>query len=296
MNRTSQCLLFCSLATCAPTGYAGEPVDQSLEVAGDVEVAIDVRRGSVAVEGWNEARVHVSGTRDDRSEAFVFEQEADRILIEDQVPDDVRGGDGSRLTIRVPRSARLRASHVSASLTARDVAGRARLRTVSGEIVATGLSGDVDVHTVSGEVQVAHAGDAIRIDTVSGDVEVTANATTVDVETVSGDLDIDNRGALRRGSGSTVSGDVDYATALGDDADLSLESVSGDVTLVLRGPVDARVDVDAGPGGEIENGLGGRVEHERKSGPGETATVVLGAGRGAINANTLSGTVELRAE
>jgi len=295
MNRSLILIALFAGTIVAQAARAGEPVDQTLDAAGLADVSIEVRRGKAVVQGWDEPRVRVTGTRDDRSEAFVFERTGDSIAIEDRIPDSARDGDGTNFTVHVPRAVRVRASLVSADLKISDVDGRARLRTVSGDIAATGLGGDAALHTVSGDVEIDHAGAELRVDSVSGDIDARANARDLDVETVSGDASVDNRAVLQRGRVSTVSGDVDLATALAGDADLSLESVSGDVTLTLRGGVDARIDADAGPGGEIENALAGTVEREGRAGSGESLTIRIGSGSGDVQAATVSGTIVINA-
>jgi hypothetical protein len=278
----------------ASAASAGEAVDRTLDASGATDVSITVRRGAVEVLGADGGRVQVSGTLDDRSEGLVFEREGDSIEIEDRVPENLRSGEGTRLTVRVPKGVRVRAALVSAHLTVTGVDGGGRLHTVSGDIVATALGGDVSVGTVSGDIEIDHVGPELRVDAVSGDVVARARTTEVDVETVSGDASVDNEGTLRRGRMSTVSGDLDLATAFLADGDLSLDTVSGDVALTLRGPVDARIEVDAGPGGEIENGLDGRIVRQDRAGPGESLTLSLGKGSGEIEVSTVSGTVELR--
>ena len=278
----------------ASAASAGEAVDRALDASGVTDVSITVRRGAVEVLGGDATGVQVSGTLDDRSEAFVFERVGDSIEIEDRVPENLRGGEGTRLTVRVPTGVRVRAALVSAHLTVTGVDGGGRLHTVSGDIVAKALGGDVSVGTVSGDMEIEHAGPALRVAAVSGDVIARTQTTDVDVETVSGDASVDNEGTLRRGGMSTVSGDLDLVTAFAADGDLSLETVSGDIALTLRGAVDARIEVDAGPGGEIENGLDGRIVREDRAGPGESLTQSLGKGSGEIEASTVSGTVALR--
>jgi DUF4097 and DUF4098 domain-containing protein YvlB len=157
------------------------------------------------------------------------------------------------------------------------------------------LGGDLVVGTVSGDVTVAHTGESLRLGTVSGDIEARAAARTIELETVSGRVRLDNGAAVSRGRVSSVSGDLELTTAVAAEGDLALESVSGAVTLALRGAVDARVALDAGPGGSIENRLGGEELDRSSHGPTESLALRLGSGRADIDVGTLSGRIELSA-
>lgn len=283
-----------SMMLIAGAAVAGERVDQSLDAGEEGEVSIDVRRGVVTVVGWDEPRVAVVGTRDDHSTGFVFERDGDLIRIEDQVADDSRGGDGTRITVRMPRGHAIRADLVSAELEVDGVRGRARLRTVSGDIEARNLGDDAALRTVSGDIELEQAGRTLQFDTVSGDVDAEIQAIDLSAESVSGDLDIDNRGELERGKLSTVSGDLVLASPLATDADVSLETVSGDVTMTLRGDASARMHIDAGLSGDIDNAIRGSEGTPTRRGGSERLELKVGAGTADVEVSTLSGTVTLR--
>jgi hypothetical protein len=287
--------LFGAAALCSAAHlHAGEPVSGSIDAAPDGEVKIDVVRGAVSIVGWDEARVVVEGTRDEASEAFVFVREGNVVRIEDRLRQRVRGGDGTRLTVRVPRSSQLRGTFVSADVDVHDVLGGARLQMVSGDLNAEGLGGAVNVRTVSGAVSVAHAGEEISFDTVSGRIEARLDTQRAEVKTVSGSVELHNVGALRRARLSSVSGGLRITTALAAGGELAADTVSGDLGLTLPPPVDARVFVDAGPGGSIRNRLSGAHPEPVRRGPSQRLELVLGTGQGTIELKTLSGALELR--
>src|SRR5690606_21638362 len=94
------------------------------------------------------------------------------------------------------------------------------------------VSGNIEAEEVSGE---------LRLETVSGHVNVRSESTRMDIESVSGKVRIVNGVQLSRGTIGSVSGPVEVETALARNADLEIESISGDIELVLRGDVDARI-------------------------------------------------------
>jgi lia operon protein LiaG len=108
---------------------------------------------------------------------------------------------------------------------------------VSGDVSVTGAQGDVRANTVSGDVRLdGLRATSVKANTVSGDLEVRIDALT-------------GRGDL---SFNSVSGDVTLLVPRAFDADLSMSSVSGDVNSdfaltvsntnrLRRGSVEARI-------------------------------------------------------
>src|SRR3990167_9150573 len=122
------------LPVLSPVATAGEEIKKSLEADAKGEVSIEVVRGTVTVIGWDQNTVAVEGTRDDRSERFVFERNGNTIRIEDEVPNSLRNGEGTKITVKVPRGSSLQVGLVSADPSVREIAGRSDLSTVSGDM------------------------------------------------------------------------------------------------------------------------------------------------------------------
>jgi hypothetical protein len=103
-----------------------------------------------------------------------------------------------------------------------------------------------------------------------------------------------NRESASLSEASSTAQAISTATGISDDVDVALQSVSGDVTVTLRGEGNARIRVDAGPGGDIDNAIGGGDGAPVRHGPSERLDLKLGSGRGNVEVSTLSGTVSLR--
>ncbi len=283
------------LAFLATELLAAERVDAQLDAAANGEVSITVVRGHVRVVGWDKAVVDVEGTRDERSEEFVFTRDGDLIVIEDRLVQNVQGGTGSDFTIHVPVGSRVSTDLVSTDLDVRGIAGGMRLRTVSGDVeVREGTGGDLTARTVSGDITVEHRGGEVDLSTVSGDVQVHTNSERLEGESVSGDVIVTNDGAAVRGKLNSVSGDLQFTTALAGDAEVSLETTSGDVTLALKGDVDARVRASS-HSGDIDNRLDS-TPTKRQLPAGRRLETTVGSGRGLIELATLSGDIEIEAD
>ncbi|MDQ1627707.1 MAG: hypothetical protein QOI54_1451 [Actinomycetota bacterium] len=129
---------------------------------------------------------------------------------------------------------------VSGDLETRQLTGRLRFSTVSGDLtVVEGSSGQVTAETVSGDLTLdLDVPDDARLDlkSVSGDLTLRLPGSVglqVDVKTMSGSLDSAFAGLAvdRKPGRSHLSGQIGAGRGL-----LKAKTVSGDVTLLRRGP------------------------------------------------------------
>jgi hypothetical protein len=158
------------------------------------------------------------------------------------------------------------ASTVSGSLLVSRTAGDLRLNTVSGEVTVRDHVGDITSNTVSADVVVSGSADSVMSSSVSGDVtfDLVNQPRSVRVNSVSGNMLVrvpDERavevsvqsvsgrvtmGGLQftGGGGSKVTGGGDRSARPGV-THLRVSGVSGDVT-VIGGPQDAVSDAPSG--------------------------------------------------
>jgi hypothetical protein len=285
------------LLACTAHARSAEPISGVLQANPTGEVTISVVRGNVTVIGVDGDEVRVEGTRDEESEAFVFERDGDAVRIQDKLPRHTsRAGGGTRITVQVPRGSRVRAQLVSADLDVRDVSGTARLNTVSGSVTARGLGGEVEIKTVSGGQSLAGAGGEIRMESVSGSIRGEVAASRLAAKTVSGAVELTNTQPLQRGTVGSVSGAVKLRTSVEPDVEIELETVSGQGTLALLGDLNLRLNVAGGPGGRIRNQLDDTPVSKGGLGIGQRLEATLGEGRGYVRASTISGTLTLTRE
>lgn len=278
MNRMVS--VFLALAIAAPA-MAGEPVDKSLKADSDGDVVIQITRGNVSIAGWDRNEVTVKGTRDDSSTGFTMERHGKVITIEDKVEHGMfhwgsLTGKGTSIKVMVPHDNGVKESLVSVDTDVRDIRGPVRVDTVSGDIKADNLGGDV------------------QLDTVSGNIIAGTNSARMKMKAVSGDIKVNNGKPIRQAELSTVSGNVKLDSAVSDDGELTMKSVSGDLVFTFRGKLNARFNAQTGPGGNISNELtDARPEKSRYAGE-ETLKLMLGDGGADISASVVSGDITLR--
>lgn len=284
MIRMSSLALALALSGAAATAIAATPIDETRPLDARGRLSVENVKGRIEVEAWDRAEVRIEGSLGKGVEKLEIDGDRNRLSVRVVYPKRNGWGWGknqtepTELKLRVPRLADL------------DVDG------VSADIFVDGMaSRELSIDSVSGDVSVAAAPRRASVESVSGDLALTLNSSKVDVESVSGDIllrgrldgevhaetvsgDFDLRvleTALRKMSGSSVSGDMRVATALAPQAEVSVETVSGDVTLVLPRNLSAEVrgetfsgDLRA-PGAEVQrpkHGPGARFEHRYGNG------------------------------
>lgn len=169
--------------------------------------------------------------------------------------------------VEVPRGAHVEYDGVSADATATELSGAQRYRTVSGDVVLDRVSGSIRVHGVSGDVSLrADAGVSLDLNTVSGDVS--AFAPTFDAVRV-----------------VTVSGDVEVEGVLDERASHRVETVSGDLSLGISGPLVLEV---RGLSTEVEVNVPHRAEGSR-----ERRRFIVGNGGPQVQFSSMSGDVSV---
>lgn len=208
--------------------------------------------------------------------------------------------------------------------------GQIRIGNVSGDVIVTGYDGDsivvtgtkkgrdrdmIEIEDRSGtanvdvgvrypkrcncdasilfEVQVPRSVkyDFDQIGSVSGDVRVTGVTGRLNASAVSGDVHItDVSGSV---SASAVSGDIQVEINRVDGSDdMKFNTVSGDVTVMLPGNLDADVDMSSFSG-SIKTDFAIEVRSERY-GSRNSARAKLGEGSRRLKMSSVSGDISLR--
>ncbi len=288
-------ILMTLLASVAFAALADKDVDETRSVPNDSFVEIVNVRGEINVRGWDRDEVRVQGELDDLAEELVFEVQGKRVLVEVRLPGKgVNWGDGSDLTIDVPRFARVDVKAVSADVEAKSVFGGLRVRTVSGDVNASDLDGQLIVNTVSGEIEIRDARGDGKIKTVSGEIDIEGGCDSLVLDTVSGEIDVDLM-AFSSLRVTAINGDVDMEGELRNSGEIDMNSVNGDLKLELRAPVDAIISVMTGPGGDIKNSITDTMPKERFPASKELETVA-GDGGGRIKLRTVNGDIEIKSD
>lgn len=271
---------------------AGEDINELRSVNPSGIVRIHCTRGEISIIGWDRDDAQVSGELDDLARDLQFETHGDDTFIRVRMPgDNVNRGDGSDLVIHLPRSSRLQVDAVSADVNLSDMVGPLAIRTVSGDVSATGTGDVVRINTTSGDIDLVDGVGQVRVTTTSGETTLRLAASEVQVDSVSGEIELE-LGSFDSVIANTVSADLDIEGTLNPGGRIESVSVSSEVEVALETPVNARVSVRAGPGGEIDNSLNDD-EPRRLDDRSWALDTTIGDASGEIRIETVNGEIEL---
>jgi hypothetical protein len=278
---------------------ASTPINQSRPLNANGSVEIENVRGLIKVRVWNQPKVQISGVLGEGAEKLLVEGDASNLRIKVKYPQRQGwGGWGNnkdsdtRLEVTVPIRATLELDSVSANI---DVQGSAasqmEVNSVSGDVqVLASSPGKLSVDTVSGNVMLKLTSSQVSVNSVSGDLNLLGHLKgQVELETVSGNVKLDTP-VLSQLMFNTVSGDGTFKTRLAADGKIEMESVSGHLGLSLPSDSSARIEIETFSG-DISSAVG-KVEEE-EYGSSESLNTSIGAGKGQVNLNSMSGDIQL---
>jgi len=141
------------------------------------------------------------------------------------------GGPKAEISVAVPRDIALNLGVVSAGALVSGLTEDARLNTVSGDLIVDTHTGDLNVNTVSGDVQVRGLSGSATANTVSGSVALTGEVRKATVDSVSGAMLIDATGPVNTVSLNSVSGDATVRLDENLAANYVARALSGRITI-----------------------------------------------------------------
>lgn len=146
-------------------------------------------------------------------------------------------GPRAEISVAVPRATALTLGVVSAGALVAGLAADATINTVSGDVLVDGLAGALNTHAVSGDIQVRSLAGSFSSDMVSGDIAVSGEVSETDVNTVAGAVFIDATGPISQVSINAVSGAATLRLDDGYAADYNVHTVGGRVQIdgIARG-------------------------------------------------------------
>jgi DUF4097 and DUF4098 domain-containing protein YvlB len=281
------------VAVLATPALAGSPISERAAAEPNGQVQVSNTAGSVTVSAWDRAEVEVTGELGEGVERLEFTSTKGLTRIAVILPKRNSRAEDTDLVVKVPVGSRLAVNTVSADLAVRGLRGSQRLQSVSGNIETESAAEDVECKTVSGDVRVQGAGQRglLTVTTVSGDATVNRVAGEVNGNTVSGNLAV-AMGEVVRSRLRSTSGDVEVRGRLAPDARLDFESISGNVSLDLDGPVNAEFDLSSF-NGDIRSCFGPKAVRTDEYAPGSELRFREGTGSARVRIKTLSGDIGL---
>jgi DUF4097 and DUF4098 domain-containing protein YvlB len=263
----------------------------------NARVSAESFNGSIDIEGWDQNRVEISGTKYGSTEAL-----RDHVTMEiNHTPTSIEvravrsgsheGSSGARFTMRVPRGANVdRVTSSNGAIKIRDVAKAAHLVTTNGSITATSLQGDVDAHTSNSSIDIEEVKGGATLKSSNGRIKVDSVGGSLDAETsnssITARLDSAPAAATKL---STSNGSIDLTLGASPKADIHADTRNSGITLHMPPGASAHLVADTSNGSiTSEFDLTSKGEEEKHHVDG-----VIGAGGPSIELKTSNGAIRV---
>jgi len=222
--------------------HAQERIERRWPLAAEGAIKIFNFVGSVRVIGWDHDSVVVTGTVAEGMQFFGGGSPSGvKVGVEGNAR---RPGGVTVLVVRVPATADVWVRGAATDIETEGLVCTVDLGTVGGRLVAVGSPRALSVETMDGTLDVRGSPETLRAKTASGALRWEGAASDALLVSVSGSLRV-SAGPLGRARLETISGSVVVDAALRPDADLTIETHSGNVEVVLPTGTPARVTTDA---------------------------------------------------
>lgn len=209
------------------------------------------------------------------------------------------------LELSLPRDVMFSVELVSGDITLRQIEASGTITTASGDVVADRTIGQLTVNTTGGDIELRDHRGGLKVVTVGGNTDVSGQFTDLDIQSIDGDVSL--QGSFNTALIDTVSGRVTVEAAEASRLTISttngnvrftgqpaaerqeIETIAGDVELVLREPLDTQMTFTT---------VSGRInipsELSALSANARSFTATFGQGRTVLKTNTTSGDIALR--
>lgn len=286
-------VMACAMMILCGVSFAETQVSEQGKAASDGLVIVENIAGSIEVIGWDKNEVKVDGVLSDEVDGLKFKASGKKTTIEVKYPRNMRSIDqGADLVIYAPHNSSFEIESISCRINIKSVTGFVSVETISGDVSLVGDCDGVELSGISGDITVRGDSKKISIESISGGIDAKGNVSTVNVESITGDIDLvfDIFEGLEV---ETVDSTVFVDGALAKGGKMELESVSGDITLVVPSDISAEFTVESFSG-SIAKVFGHKASRVSKYAPGSEMEFVTGGGDGRVDISTFSGDVRIK--
>ena len=261
-----------------------------------VSVKLFAAVGAIRVVGWDRDSVELSGVVPTGVRAEMHagapQERATGMKMFVEAPAEQTGREG-KLTLRVPRGARVWLKTGSADMDVSGVTGGLDLNVVGGSITVHGNPKEVRAESMDGSVTIDGSPEWLRAKTATGDITMRGGV-DVGASTISGTIRATG-GEVERAKLESTTGAIAFASSLARNASVDLETHSGPIDIVLLARADAAVDA-ATITGAIDNQWTRTRPMAGREGRGMTLSTSAGLDGARVTARSFKGTVQLRAK
>lgn len=185
-----------------------------------------------------EINVHVVYTYPDDEFKVVFEEEGNTLVMkEDFIKKTGKWSHHgkSHWTVTLPEKTKVKFKTASGDLDVNGLMNGLSAKVASGDITAKDIFGNIRIKSASGDVKINDSSGDMTVEVASGDITLSDVKGTFNIKAASSDIEARGIQFNEESSFKTVSGELLVKLSKSSPVDLSLTTVSGDVTLDYNG-------------------------------------------------------------
>jgi DUF4097 and DUF4098 domain-containing protein YvlB len=213
-------------------------------------LSVENSNGSVEINGWDESKVEITGTKFASTEQLRddikidIRNSAGSIAIRTEKPSTQFGGAGARYTIHVPRTALIdRIATSNGGIRIRDVAAASQLRSSNGSIRVEHVTGDVEARTSNNSIEMESVRGSVVMKTSNGRIRAEGVEGNCDAESSNNSISIRMEHAPSEPMRLVTSnGSIDLTLAQPPKSGIRMETRNGGLAIHLPAGASAHVD------------------------------------------------------
>ena len=279
-----------TMAAVAAPLHAQKKVERRLPLGMEAAFRIVNMVGSVTVHGWNKDTVLVRATLPQLDKLLMGGTYTGAKMFIDNA--DERDPKPTSVDVWLPARARLWIKTATANIDVTGVDGQLDLYVVSGTIDVNGNPRELNAEAIDGDIHVVGSPAWLRAKSASGTITLRGSSSDAAFSTVSGAVRVDG-GNFERTKVETVTGNITFTGMLDRSGTFDFDTHSGSVDIAIPDKVNADVSVVT-ISGNITNNLSKARPVSGRFGRGTELNVEIGAGGAKISARTFKGPVTLR--
>lgn len=261
-----------------------------------VSVRLMAGVGDIRLVGWDRDSVELSGVVPTGARVELFAgsatEQAKGVKMYVEAPPEQTGREG-KLTLRVPRGARVWIKTGSADVDCAGVTGGVDLNVVGGSITVHGNPKEVRAESMDGAVIIDGSPEWLRAKTATGDITMRGGI-DVGASTISGTIRASG-GEVERAKLEATTGAIAFSSTMARGASVELETHSGPIDIGMPPSASAEIDI-ATITGAIDNQRTAARPSPGREGRGMTLQISSGMGSARLVVRSFKGTVQLRAK
>jgi DUF4097 and DUF4098 domain-containing protein YvlB len=286
-------VLACAVLAFSSVSFAETKVNESGKASASGLVMVENIAGSIKIIGWDKNEVKVEGFLSDEVKGLDFKATGKKTIIEVKYPRNMRSVDeGADLIIYAPVNSVFEVESISCRITIEKVTGSVAVEAISGDITLNGDCDEVELSCISGDITVEGDTKSLALESISGGVTAKGSRSTVRAESITGTIDLTFDTFIKLNVES-VDSRVMVEGDLAAGGKMELESVSGDIILVIPEDISAEFNIESFSG-SIGKAFGHKADKVSKYAPGSEMEFVTGGGDGRVDVSTFSGDVKIR--